>query len=252
MGLEKREYFRVDPDYNPFTNGDLEGYEDHSDRFLEAQNATVIVAIKADIDREKRDRDTVAAAGWGGVGADIFASVASPTLLLPSGAVVRSGSAGYAVGKSALAVGNAAGAGTAVQEASLHATQQTRELSESAYVIGGSIVLGGLLGAAGAQLLSRQEFNAISKALEDDMIDETLSPMEPSDAVMRQAKSAGAAVVDTINPEDLAVAGPKLAKTSPRQQQQENSTQVLRSLIHLPRRCVQPSCAWLRTLSGLK
>ncbi|MBG6209247.1 hypothetical protein IWQ49_003918 [Labrenzia sp. EL_126] len=212
MGLEKREYYRVDPDYNPFTSGDLEGYEEHSDRFLEAQNATVVESIKADIDREKRDRETVAAAGWGGVGADIFASVASPTLLLPGGAVVRSGTAGYAVGKSALAVGIAAGAGAAVQEASLHATQQTRELSESAYVVGGSIVLGGLLGAAGAQLLSRQEFNAISKALEDDMIDDTLSPMELGDAVMRQAQSAGAAVVDTINPEDLAVAGPKLAK----------------------------------------
>ncbi|WP_281932366.1 hypothetical protein [Roseibium album] len=206
------EFRRIEPDYNPFQNGDLEGYEDHTDRFLEAFNPTAVEAIKADIDREKEDRKTVEAAGWVGVATDVIASVASPTLLIPGGAFVRAGTAGYAVGRSALSIGIAAGTGAAVQEAGLQVTQQTRELSESAYVIGGSVVLGGLLGAGGAQLFSRQEFKAISKALEDDMIDDTLSPMELGDAVMQRAQAAGAAVVDEINPEDFGVAGPKLAK----------------------------------------
>ncbi|MFN3247687.1 hypothetical protein [Roseibium album] len=202
MGLEKREYYRVDPEYNPFTNGDLEGYEEHSDRFLEAQNATVVEAIKADIDRETKDRETVAAAGWGGIFADITASVASPTVLLPGGALVRSGAAGYAGVRSAISVGAAAAAGAAVQETALHGTQQTRDVGESAYIVGGSLVLGGLLGAAGAQLFSRSDWAKFSRVLEDDLVDVTPHPSEVSQEIVRKLRSAGAASKDDIEKVD--------------------------------------------------
>ncbi|MEQ8782507.1 MAG: hypothetical protein RIE06_22810 [Roseibium album] len=212
MELEKREYYRVDTEYNPFTNGDLEGYEDHSDRFVSAQNATVVEAIKADIDREKRDRETVEAAGWGGVASDVLASVASPTLLLPGGALVRSGAAGYASVRSAISVGLAAGAGAALQEGGLHATQQTREVGESTYVVGGSVLLGGLLGVGGAQLFSRSDWAKFSKALEEDLVDTTPHPAEVSQEIIKRLQSAGASSVDELNLDDLQVGGPRAAR----------------------------------------
>ncbi len=212
MDLEKREYYRVDPEYNPFTNGDLEGYEEHSDRFVNAQNATVVEAIKADIEREKKDRETVAAAGWAGVLADVTASVASPTILLPGGALVRSGAAGYAGVRSAISVGLAAGTGAALQETALHATQQTREVGESAYVVGGSFLLGGLLGAGGAQLFSRSDWAKFSKALEEDLVDTTPHPAEVSQEIIKRLQSAGASSVDELNLDDLQVGGPRAAR----------------------------------------
>ncbi len=212
LDLDKREYFRVDPEYNPFTSGDLEGYEDHADRFLEAQNAKVVEAIKSDIDREKKDRETIEAAGWGGFGASMAASLLSPTTLLPGGAFVRGGRAGLLTAKSALSVSAAAGVGTALQEGALQASQQTRTGLESGLAIGGSVVLGGILGAAGAKLLTRAEHKAISKALEADMIDETISAVDMADALTVRAQSAGAAAVDKVSPEDFGIAGPSVAK----------------------------------------
>lgn len=216
LDLDKREYFRVDPEYNPFTNGDLKGYEEHSDRFLEAQNATVVEAIKADIDREKRDRETIEAAGWGGTGAEIFASVASPTLLLPGGALAKAGRAGYFVGRSALSVGVASGAGAALQEGALHLTQQTRDPGDSAYVVGGSVILGGVLGAAGAQIFSRSDWAKFSRALEEDLADTTPHPAQVSQEIVRKLRSAGSAATDDLDTVDwekeLQIGGGRAAK----------------------------------------
>ncbi|MCV0427917.1 MAG: hypothetical protein K5905_20865, partial [Roseibium sp.] len=106
MAIEKREYYRTVDGYNPFTNGDLIGYEEYEDRFLDApQNPTVVAAIKADIDREKKDRETVVAAGWAGTFADLTASVLDLPTLLPGGAMVRSGAAGYSAVRTGLSVG---------------------------------------------------------------------------------------------------------------------------------------------------
>jgi len=216
LNLEKREYFRVDPDYNPFANGDLEGYEEHADRFIEAQNATVVEAIKADIDREKRDRETVEAAGWTGIATDVFASVASPTTLLPGGALVKSGKVGYSGLRSAISVGAAAGGGALLQEGALHSVQQTRDLGESAYVVGGSIILGGLLGAGGAQLFSRGDWAKFSRAIEEDLADDTPHPSQVSQQIVRKLRSAGAASKDDIDAIDwekeLEIGGTRAAK----------------------------------------
>jgi len=199
LNLDKREYFRVEPEYNPFTNGDLDGYEEHSERFLEAQNSKVVEAIKADIDREKRDRETIEAAGWGGTAAEIFASVASPTLALPGGALAKAGRAGYYVGRSAFSVSFAAGGGAALQEGALHLTQNTRDAGESAYVIGGSVILGGLLGAAGAQIFSRSDWAKFSRVLEEDLADATPHPSQVSQEIIRKLRSTGAAATGDLD-----------------------------------------------------
>lgn len=197
MNLEKRELFRVDPDYNPFEGDELKGYEEHADRFIDAQNPSAVEAIKSDIDREKRDRETLDASGWG-IAAEVTASVVDWPTLLPGGAMVRSGAAGYSVARSGLSVGLAAGGGALLQETALHTTQQTRELGESAYVVGGSVVLGAMLGGAGAQLFSRGDWAKFSKALEEDLADDTPNPGEISQEIVQRLRSAGSA-----SPEDL-------------------------------------------------
>jgi hypothetical protein len=52
LTLDRTEFHSVDPDYNPFKNGDLVGYEELVDHFMDAHNATTFAAIKADIDWE--------------------------------------------------------------------------------------------------------------------------------------------------------------------------------------------------------
>jgi hypothetical protein len=202
---------RVQDGYNPFTSGDLKGYEDHADKFLEAYNPRVVEAIKSDIDRETKDRETVEASGWG-ILTDVLAGVAAPSLLLPGGAMVRAGRVGYRTGRSALSIGLATGAGAAVQEGALQATQQTRDMGESALVVGGSVILGGLIGAAGSKLLTKSQFKRFARGLEEDLADEVPNPSEVSQEIIRRMQSAGAAAVDDIPLDDLEIGGPRAVK----------------------------------------
>lgn len=207
--LEERDYSRVDPAYSLYESGDLAGYEDHEERFLEApgNNAKLTAAIKTDIDREKRDRETREASGWTGYGTDFVASIASPTTLLPGGVFVRSGRAGFSLLKSGVSVGAAAAGGVAVQEGLLQGSQQTRSTAESAYAIGGAFILGGVLGAGGAQILGRAEFNRLSKALDDDLADTSPTAIDLAENAVREATSGGAAAARKVDPADFEIEG---------------------------------------------
>jgi hypothetical protein len=207
---------RIDRDYNVFN--DLAGYEDHADRFEHVFNPDAAKALKADIDRETRDRKVLAASGWTGFGLTAAASVLDPTLLLPGGALVRGTRAGYALGKSAASVGTAAAAATAVQEAGLQASQELRTAGESAINIGGSAILGGLLGAGVGGVMThlearratevmnnamRPDFDAATDALHQELAGMTASP---------QSAGAAAAPADTLD--DLSIAGRAASKVA--------------------------------------
>ena len=144
-----------DPDYEPFR--DIQGteYENYSERFYGAHNATEVAQMKAQIDRELADRRTLDAAGGWGMLQEMVAGVLSPTSILPGGAIVK-GANGIRIGRTAMNVSVAAGAAAAIDELFLHGSQQTRTGEESAYAIGGSMILGGLLGAGAGKLTSRQ------------------------------------------------------------------------------------------------
>lgn len=159
---------RVDTDFNPFQLGLLDEYEDNPedmDRLLKAHNRVAFEAIKADIDRERRDRRIRAASDWTIV-ADTIAGTADWPTLLPGGGFVRAGKAGYSALRSAGSMAVGAMAGTAVQEGALYTLQQTHDLEESAYDIAGSGLLYGLIGAGGAKVLTRQQYAEASNALE--------------------------------------------------------------------------------------
>lgn len=210
MDLTGEELRRVEPGYNPFD--EIEGYEEYADRFEHAYNPKKTAAIKTDIDRELEDKRTLDASGLTGFALSMGAAVLDPTILLPGGALVRSGKVGYRVGKTALTVAGAAGAATAAQEAGLQSMQQTRTKEESLMAIGGSVVLGGLLGAAGAKFFSKAEWDGLAKRLETELQDDVVNPGDVAGTIVQRMQSAGAAAVDNIKLDDLGVGGGRAAE----------------------------------------
>lgn len=204
------DFNKIDPTYNPFD--DLKGYEDHADRFDTVYNPQAAAAVKADIDREKRDRDTMAAYGWASVPIAMGAAILDLPTLIPGGALVRAGKIGYTGIKSAGAVSAAAGTATAIQEAGLQATQQTRTAGETAFNIGGSVILGGLLGTAGAKFFTNAEWQRLGNELAIELADDTPNPAQVAATIVERARSAGAAAVEDIQLDDLGVGGPRLAQ----------------------------------------
>lgn len=181
---------------------DIKGtpYEEHWDSFVESNNSRYSAFLKSRIDSETEDRRTLAAAGTTGAIAAIGASILDPSILIPvGGQVALAGKGVWTLGRGALAGARGAGIGAAIQEAGLHETQELRTGEESAYAIGGSIVLGGLLGSGAAALLSRPEQLAAQDALERIHQAPTQGGPEPA--------SAGAAAVTRLTRDDLTVAG---------------------------------------------
>jgi hypothetical protein len=146
------DFFKVETGYDVYD--DIKGYETYADKFEQVYNRNAAQAVKADIDQELKDRETLAASGWINWGAGLAgATLLDPTILIPGGAVVKAGRVGYSVGKTAANVAAHAGAATAIQEVGLHSSQQLRTAQDSFLAIGGSVILGGIIGTAGARRL---------------------------------------------------------------------------------------------------
>lgn len=139
------------PRVNPWQQIAGTRYEPYYDDFAAASTLVEVDRIKAQIDREEADRRVIQEAGWGGIGAALLAGTLDLPSLIPGGAVVGGGRALQVAGRTALV----AGLTTAGEEAVLQSQQQTRTGIESATAIGGSVVLGGMLGGALGAVLAR-------------------------------------------------------------------------------------------------
>lgn len=147
------DYVKDDPEFSPYVQ-----------EFAGIFNREAAEAKKAQIKQELADQRTIEAAGVTGVIASMAAGVVDlPTLLVP-GSVVSTGV--RATGS--IAVGTAIGAGldATVSELGLQATQATRTAEESAINIGGSVVLGGALGALVGRYLSPKATVGLSRRIE--------------------------------------------------------------------------------------
>lgn len=153
-----------DPEYRPWDDVQGTEYEGFSDRFTGARDAADVAAMKSQINQELEDRRTLDAAGASGMMAQMGAAILSPTTLLPGGALVK-GAQGVKIGLTGLSVAAWTGLATSIDEVMLHATQQTRTGEESAFAIGGSIILGGILGS-GVGALGKQEFKVAAQRAE--------------------------------------------------------------------------------------
>lgn len=182
---------------------------DYLDRFLEVDNVGHYEAVKADILREVDNRRTLADAGWTGFAAGMVAGVVDLPTLIPIGAGVANTFRGGSLAATAFrsAVGSAVDA--TITEAALHATQQTRTLNESLANIGGSMILGTILGSGvhvGAKLLKHGEASVpeiettlarqlteLSEKSSSDRIAKILGATREQDATIRRtlAREAG-------------------------------------------------------------
>jgi hypothetical protein len=178
--------------YNPLDDIRGTDYEAlHSSNFVASRSPSETQIIKSRIDGEDEDRRTLAASGAAGFVAQIAAGTLDPTLALPGGVIFRSVKGGYSVARSAVSVGLAAAGQTAVQEGVLQATQETRTAGESVAAVASSAILGGMIGAGAASLLTRVERSAMERMLDVDRL--------AIDAHATQATPApaGAAATDT-------------------------------------------------------
>lgn len=211
QAFRSSDFYKVDLSHEV----DPAGYEEEFKRgaFDYVYNGIAEQAVKSNIEKERKDRQIMAASGWVptalGMG---VAMIADPTILLPGGALVKAGRVGYSTLRSAAAVGATAAGGVAVQEAGLQATQETRTATESALNIGGTALLGGLIGMAGAKYFSKADWERVGARLQEELAGDVENPAAVTDIIVSRMQSAGAAAVDEIKLDDLGVGGPKIAQ----------------------------------------
>lgn len=182
--------YEIEDGYDSIQDFIDSGYGDYVDEAAGIFNSRAGEAKKLQIDRERQDRLTLDAAGGIGIAAEIGSGFFDLPTLLPFGGGIIA--AGRGVGRMALGIGAASGLDAGVSEAALQATQATRTAGETAINIGGSVVLGGALGALVGRYLAPEAATALSRKIEDQEV-----AFEEADrAFIAAGSSAGAAARD--------------------------------------------------------
>ena len=195
-------------------------YEPYYENFVDAETQVEVDSIKGRIDRENADREVMREAGVSGMLAALTAGVVDLPTLVPGGVAGTFLRAGSGAARTAAVTAAAAGTEAAVVEGILQGQQETRTAAESAFAIGGSVVLGGMLGGvAGAALArsaeGREAFSVVSAAIDR----EVRAPSSLSAAAARQPEitdfalpSRSAETVKTLTPGGLSFTD-RLAKS---------------------------------------
>lgn len=151
------------PEFEPLDN--IQGYEDFADDLAYAKSWAELNGKKSRIDQHRQDRDTLRRSGIG-PGLELVAGLLDPSFLaavaVPELALAKSAKFGGAITE---AVRGAAQAG--VYETGMHALDETRTVGESAFSIGGGLLLGGILGASLSSRTPRGELERLRKSLND-------------------------------------------------------------------------------------
>lgn len=209
-GPDYQERSRVEPDFDFFKQVEIDGLGDYWRSGLGILNSDAYGKWKAQIEREIRDRETLASAGWTGTILSLGSAVLDPTVALPGGSIIRAAKGGYSTLKSGLSVGRAALGQASLAEAALQSSQQIRTGEETAFALGGSAVLGALLGAGAGRFLSRVERVEIANRLQSDIqknIDAVDEQLQHEAALNQRIAAAGAEVTRQRTLEELTPAG---------------------------------------------
>ncbi|EKE2804588.1 hypothetical protein OUL59_003300 [Salmonella enterica subsp. enterica serovar Hato] len=183
--------------YNPFANdaGELKGYEDYADSFIDSGSPQETAAIKQRIDQQIQDKQYLQEAGGAGTVSSLAMGMIDPinvaAMFVPGGAVAKGAKFAETATKAALS----GAAGSVASEAMFHATQETRTLEESMMNITVDAMVSGILGGS-ASLIA--DYTA-RKALNDSV----KSTLEGTDA----PRSIGAAEVATTTMDQEQLAG---------------------------------------------
>lgn len=189
-----------DEDYSPFD--DIQGYEQHADRFIASGSAAETAFIKQRIAQEEADRDVIRRAGGWGIAASLVAGATDPLTLLTMAVPVARETRGARI-LTNIAQNFAA---DAVTEAAFHGLQETRTLTDSTINISAGALLGGIVGSLGRNIPS-PELEKARRALGEEL--KSLDDLKAPDS------TAGASAVarTTMEQESLAAGGETLATT---------------------------------------
>lgn len=182
-------------EFDVFEGDYMNGFEDFSDSFIGVTTKAKGDAVKARIRTRLNNREILASSGATGIMAQIAAGVLDPVFLpfmfTPAGAPARIGQISRT--GNALRMGTQGLAGAGASELVLQATQETRPIEETALNVAGSVLVGGILGAA-SRTLNPKAFNEVAKKVEDEF------------AEVLPGQSVGAAAVKgTTIPEETLV-----------------------------------------------
>jgi len=126
-------------------------------------NARYYEAWKAQKKRERQDRNTLDAAGWKGIAAEVLGSVIDPTIAI-GGPTAKGATSALKAAKS-FAIGGTLGA--VASEAVLQGSQLDRTASETAINIGAGALFSAVIGGGIGAVMSRAERRAVQKSLVD-------------------------------------------------------------------------------------
>ena len=193
---EEKNFGPYDPEHNPFAEVVRDNPELHefAGSFIGSANLKHSQVIANRIRDELKNRKIIEDAGWYGTGMSVVASILSPTNLLPGGAIYRVGKIGTNVVKGVASVGAANAVASGIDEAVLQSNQYTRTALESGLNIGGSFILGGILGGA-ASGISSKRFIAMSRALDKEL---NVGPVIDDAIAARTGAGVGAARLDEV------------------------------------------------------
>jgi hypothetical protein len=184
------------PDYNPLPEikgwGDPRYFLEHGDKFVGSQSPAETLSIKGQIDQEESDKRLLSANGKIGFIAQTMAGMLDPTMLLPGGVGIDAAKGSLTFTKALTTMGKAGAMATVSQEALLHASQDTRTLSESAVNVASGTLLTALIGGGAVGLLAPAERAALETRLTADR-----SAMNAHAGNPGVAMAAGAAATDT-------------------------------------------------------
>jgi hypothetical protein len=183
----KHRFSEYDPAFNLGEELKGTGFENAPELFVSARNSEHLHALISDVQRERNNRAVIEQSSWGTwLPAMVTAQLADPINLLSLGggaAAKYAGKAGYSLLSRSAITGVGIGVDTAAQEGILQASQQDRTGAESAANIGGSVILGGLLGYGVGRLIDPGEHARLSEGIERDLGnlpgDEAPDPFEP-------------------------------------------------------------------------
>lgn len=137
-----------DPSFDPENEIIGTPFVKYAQRFMFARSKKHTDRIKEDILREEENRQILMNGGVG-AGLSMFAAgVVSPLNLIPIAGTVGRVARGSNLLRGAIATSAEAAASASMSEFLLSSTQRTRTPEETAFNIGGAVVLGGMLGGA--------------------------------------------------------------------------------------------------------
>ena len=161
-----KESFEPEEDFNIYEFAKEDPiFQAYPEKFLGVESRAEFAHASEQLRTQLWYSETLQKSGLPALGAEIVASIISPTLLLPGGAIYKSAKIGKSVVQSAASVGAWGAGATAIQEGVLKLPMNDRELLETATGVSFGALLGGMIGGGLGAFASRKVLKQIDESI---------------------------------------------------------------------------------------